>query len=283
MESLVVLHRLKKSQGGIPVESWGPKGPHALYWETCLRQCFICFGDVSVYHTEFDRYQGPEAYRFLLEVLCGLDSPLVGETEVLGQFKELISHGPKRPLFQNLLSDVKKIRSQHLVGIGSQSYGSILRRRISKGSRVHLIGTGLFAEEILPWVLKENDVSVLSRTEDRMASLRETFPQLIEEFSEAPDVLVVASNWSAQDIESHLITLKKKPRRIFDLRETCQSDPIASSANILTLNQLFVELTEQKRRLDVVLASVKRHIQACVETRALLTVQRPFGWEDLCG
>ena len=57
-----------------------------VVWRTCVRQ--VAFVDdpaaipqgVAAWHDE-------AAYAHLLEVVCGLHSPIVGETEVLHQFK----------------------------------------------------------------------------------------------------------------------------------------------------------------------------------------------------
>jgi hypothetical protein len=42
-------------------------------------------------------FRGQQAYRFLLEVICGLNSPIVGKTAVMGQFKEFLQNA-KFPL-----------------------------------------------------------------------------------------------------------------------------------------------------------------------------------------
>ena len=59
----------------------------------------------SVWHDE-------AAYAHLLEVICGLDSPMIGETEVLHQFKIFTasmsaSHGAFREVAHSLLSDAR--------------------------------------------------------------------------------------------------------------------------------------------------------------------------------
>jgi len=37
---------------------------------------------------------GAEAYVFLLETICGLNSPMIGETQVLGQFRTFLASLP---------------------------------------------------------------------------------------------------------------------------------------------------------------------------------------------
>src|SRR5205085_5331838 len=81
-------------------------------------------------------FRGQQAYAFLLEVICGLNSPIVGETAVMGQFKDFLLDAkfPRtswgnflRQLVTNLMIDAKRVRARHMQGIGSQSYGSLVR------------------------------------------------------------------------------------------------------------------------------------------------------------
>ena len=61
-----------------------------LVWATCLRQIYFSdlHEDLNFKPQAGDEiYMGLEAETFLAEVLCGLKSPLIGETEVFGQFK----------------------------------------------------------------------------------------------------------------------------------------------------------------------------------------------------
>ena len=97
------------------------------------------------------------AYAHLLEVICGLGSPIVGETEVMHQFKLFVTglpaeHAVIRDMSERLLADARVVRARHLVGLGSRSYGSAVRRHVRDCSRVALVGTGMLAQEILPFL-----------------------------------------------------------------------------------------------------------------------------------
>src|SRR5438046_10434818 len=83
---------------------------NSLEWQTCLRRIlFLNSNDnrAAIEAAEGGKavpptvevFRGQEAYRFLLEVICGLNSPIVGETAVMGQFKEfsLQARFPKTP------------------------------------------------------------------------------------------------------------------------------------------------------------------------------------------
>src|SRR4249919_3352688 len=123
---------------------------NGLEWQTCLRRILFLNGldnhalieaaqkgELATQTVEI--FRGQEAYRFLLEVVCGLNSPIVGETAVMGQFKEFLLQAkfPRTPwgnflrdLCTNLLIDAKRIRHTHLQGLGSQSYGSLVRQNV---------------------------------------------------------------------------------------------------------------------------------------------------------
>src|SRR5215831_12199098 len=123
---------------------------NSLEWQTFLRRIlFLNSNDNRATIEAFESgelglptieiFRGREAYRFLLEVVCGLNSPIVGETAVMGQFKEFSQHAKfpttswgafLRRITSNLMMDAKRIRHDHLQGIGSQSYGSLVRQHV---------------------------------------------------------------------------------------------------------------------------------------------------------
>lgn len=171
-----LLHRLKS---GAPSDAacMAAENKPAFVLSTCLRDLALLPGSgVSQLPEEsssrLERLCGAEAYKLLLEVLCGLHSPLVGETEVFGQFKAAVKDfeaqwqqsqmndvallAGYRSWFQALIEDTKRIRAQFLQEQGSQSYGSLVRRLVREwNSRsVVLVGSGQLVQEIAPWLSK---------------------------------------------------------------------------------------------------------------------------------
>ena len=63
-------------------------------FETCLRKIYFFDEDAEIRTELLEKkikfYQGSEALQRLLEVLCGLHSRVLGETEIFGQFKKFI-------------------------------------------------------------------------------------------------------------------------------------------------------------------------------------------------
>src|SRR5262249_36514668 len=84
-EPLAILHREPGTD---------PLGADQAIWRTCLRE--VAFLDEPLTLTSHkpvthvangQRLEEGPAYQLLLEILCGLQSPMIGETQVLGQFK----------------------------------------------------------------------------------------------------------------------------------------------------------------------------------------------------
>jgi hypothetical protein len=125
----------------------------------------------------YELHTGAEAYRFLLQLACGLESEIAGETEILGQVKQAwrdceTAAGEQarllRPWIQRLLQDTKEIRSEYVVGLGSATYGSLVRRLLGGSSQgpTLLLGAGQLAETILPF-LDTGEVLVWNRSRAR--------------------------------------------------------------------------------------------------------------------
>src|SRR5215831_6269928 len=82
----------------------------------------------------FYRYEGEECVRHLFRVVCGLDSIIIGETEILGQVKkayalarESRSAGPLlHRLFQRAFHVAKQVRSRTEITRGAVSVGSVV-------------------------------------------------------------------------------------------------------------------------------------------------------------
>src|SRR5262245_24041954 len=106
--------------------------PDACTVSTCLREVRIAVlpADVAPSQvegaTDYEVHGGADAYRFLLQLACGLESEIAGETEIFGQIKQAwrdyeATHATEaralRPWMQRLLQDTKEVRSEHVVGL----------------------------------------------------------------------------------------------------------------------------------------------------------------------
>lgn len=129
--------------------------------DTCLRRLAFGVGAGPV-TTSGTGWHGPAAYRRLLEVICGLESAVPGEANVLGQFRSAWEAGAAglpedarerlQPLVLALLADARTVRRDHLQGVAGSSYGSLARALLApaRGARLLFIGAGGLARSMVP-------------------------------------------------------------------------------------------------------------------------------------
>ena len=266
-------------------------------------------------------YRGEDSYRFCLEVVCGMKSPLKGETEVFGQFKDFFAKAsfPNTPsgkalhqFCMEVISDGKFLRKNYLYGLGSQSYGSIVRHWIKHYSEVHLIGHGQLAQSILPWICEgERNLFLFCRDKKRalnstqhlqrkktkwkgtlsvcsMEALTNT-PSLNQP-EKAKRVLMIAA-----PVEDAFVTSMayRSFNLILDLRgETSPSlspspSPLkpkkGAEAKVVSLGDLFSQFQLSKAKVSQKVQAAQNKIQELAQKRVHQIHARPFGWDDLCG
>lgn len=295
-----------ENDGGVNRIAVGDDEAQLFSFTTCLRHIVIAetetIADLAGQAGHVLR--GEEAYRFLLEVVCGLQSPLIGETEVAGQFKTAVAsyRYPATPwgshlakTFKALLEDAKSIREAHLKDLGSQSYGSVLRREVRGMKSVHIIGAGHLVQEILPWVMKDGmRITIHARDTTRAEKdlshklapeqlARVSFVGLSDRAPEC-DALVIAAPVSTHWVQKWVGGASI--RFIADLRAESGVDRLTHEylecARILELGQFMSRLSENQAlllaRKSLALAAVAK---AALE-RGRTVEYRPFGWEDVC-
>lgn len=166
--------------------------PHSFVINTCQRTLvcdFIMGIDLSPQNVSPEVLQGPKAYRLLLEVLCGLHSKMLGENEIVGQFKLAYQNylrNPHRlpqlmPLLEKLFKDAKEIRSQHLMAIGQQSYSGLSRKILQMHApheAVTIIGSGQLASDLVMALGKHHPLKLLARNSLKAQELQQKVPAL---------------------------------------------------------------------------------------------------------
>jgi len=120
--------------------------------------------------------EGAEAAEHLFSVASGLDSMVLGETEILGQVKQAYQNCQQAKLtgrvtnrlFQTALQVAKEIRTQTAIGRGATSVGSVaveLAERIFdkdlSGKTVMIIGAGKMGEACVKHLAKKASRSIL--------------------------------------------------------------------------------------------------------------------------
>jgi glutamyl-tRNA reductase len=299
-ENLVLVHQptLQKTSGG---GSFSPlfESDSIVRWNTCLREIQIgLLQDLGSVEASKEIYVGQKAYGFFLEVVCGLHSPIVGETEVMGQFKNLLEvtdlpSGPEgkifRQFFQGILTDAKNVREKYLKGLGSRSYGSLVRKHIRDAKTVGLLGAGQLVQEILPWLDdSKTEFHIFCRRRSAGEALKTKHPELkIHAFNTRtlkdvePDALIIAAPVSTVHIRDWIGATSIK--RIIDLRHDSSSEPLKFEGKVLVLRELFDELALAEAKNTDRVAQAQKYIGELSQKPFKSVELRPFGWEDLCG
>lgn len=273
---LRVWNRAKKDLRPDPYFSGTDLSECGFYFETCLRRLWIDIGSGRDRHCAAD-HVGIESYGFLLQVLCGLDSPFLAETEVLGQFREQSRKAPRifSATFQRLYQDVKMIRSQFLTGIGSVSYGGISRALLKESPSVALIGAGSLGQEIAIWLAKEASTLSWYARSARSANGQVIHPwqsQIVQPGTS----LVIAAPVAVGDLAQ-----LPKLNRVLDFRP---GEVYSGAAEeIFTFERLKQIAEENRHGHEYRLQQALRQIEEISRERFLESKARPFGWEDLCG
>ncbi len=271
-----------------------PPPRDGVLWRTCLRD--VIFLDPR--HVPPQALIDGAAYAVLVEIVCGLRSPLIGETEVQAQFKTFLSsldgqtHRPLLTLGQRILADAKLIRHRYLQGFGAHSYAGLVGRHVPAGARVVLVGTGALATEIAAKMGGHHAIDQWGRHEPapRGGLAPAPMPVRFRLFTAAasdvthstdPAVLVIA----APAPSAHLTRIAAGYPglvAIVDLRPADDRTPLAARVPTTTLDDLFAEVGADMAPAAGRVAAARADIAALGRAYDARDELRPFGWDDLC-
>ena len=192
----------------------------------------------------FYRHQKTEAVRHLCKVVSGLDSMLLGETEIFGQVKQAYqaAHEAKATgpvlnrLFQKVFSVGKKVRTQTSIQEGSTSIGNVaveLAEKIFghlKDSEVMVLGAGEMSRLTAQALVSRGAKSIIvaNRTHDKAVELAAEMNGRAVRFDDWLEVLknvdvVISSTGAphtiihAKEIESVRRARKYRPLFLIDI------------------------------------------------------------------
>ncbi len=188
----------------------------------------------------------------LFKVACGLDSMVLGETEILGQLKKAydtaLQHrhtgGRLNKIFQKAFNVAKQIRTETNIQRGSVSVGSVaveLAEKIFTSLRDHpvlIIGAGETSEKTARALLSRGAHSILvsNRSHERAAALAEALGGRAIHFEDWPaefaGIDIVISSTAAPHYILHRAKLeplmkarKNRPLLLIDIAVPRDIDP----------------------------------------------------------
>ncbi|MBV9010347.1 MAG: glutamyl-tRNA reductase [Verrucomicrobia bacterium] len=171
----------------------------------------------------FYRYENDQCARHLFRVASGLDSMVVGETEIFGQTKRAYEQARAsggagaflHRLFQRAFRAAKQVRTKTEITRGSISVGSVAVELAEKlfgdlrGRKVLVLGAGETSEKTLRALASRgvSDLRVTNRTAARAEELAQRFDGMAVPFTgwleHCREIDILLSSTAA---ETHLVT-----------------------------------------------------------------------------
>lgn len=252
---------------------------------------------------------GMEAARHFFNVICGIDSQIVGELQITGQVKDCYNFAHHLDATDAILNKLynfgmqvkKKVRNETFLSDGTVSVsfaGVELARKIFSDlsdKRILLVGAGKTAELAAMHFLENNvrSISVANRTLSNAQDLAEKLggqPYTLDDLSQAiqeSDIIISATSSKDYVITRDMmqkISRKKyyEPKFLIDLAIPRDIDPDIEKLNDIYLYNLddlngIVENNLEKRRQEVpkatrIVDEVLGEFMEWVETNSLATV-----------
>ena len=202
-------------------------------------------GDESIFTT----LHHTEAIRHLFRLACGLESMVLGETQILGQLKEAYRRATTHEQSTSVISRLchrafetaKKVRSEYLLSATPISAGTAavdyLRQRIANFSEqpVLILGAGQMAEVIAHRLqeLQHPMVSIYNRTRERAIAFAEKHQipsvysddHLPQALTTSPITFVATSSLTPIITEELLVHIPQGERYFFDMAVPRNVDP----------------------------------------------------------
>ena len=201
-----------------------------------LQRFLARFHEVDPSHlsNRFYWYLQPDSVRHLFRVSAGLDSMVLGESEILGQvrdaYTQAVAHGSVgsifHQLFQAAIRTGKEVRTKTRIGQGAVSVGSVaveLARRIFqdlKSKTVLILGAGRMAETTVRSLRDQGVRSVLvaNRTVETAVPLAEAVGGKVVPLTEVESALVQADIVIGSTAAGEYLLTQPQVRRIMEIR-----------------------------------------------------------------
>jgi len=177
--------------------------------EPAARDCSSFLQDTAGINADFYRHEHTECVRHLFRVACGLDSMVLGETEILGQVKDAYTAALEggatgaalNRLFQSAFRVAKHVRTETGITRGAVSVGSVAVELAEKifgdlsGCRLLLLGAGEAGTRVAR--------SLQSRGVGRLVFANRTFDRAAELAAELGGMALHFDHWrnSLEDVD----------------------------------------------------------------------------------
>lgn len=229
--------------------------------------------------------RGPAAVRHLLQLAAGLESMVLGETEIRAQLKAAFEEAPAldrrlRLVFQSVLRESREIRQSISLSRLPLSVASLATRRLcdmlglerkgESAARIAIIGSGPMSQQAARYLSKfPVELVLINRTLSKVASLADVCGARVVRFTdflERPrelgrlDAVISATSAPEPFITPELLEDIGLPGVVVDMAVPGDVSPDCMSlpgVRFVTMESMREELTRNQRRRE----------EACAEAR----------------
>lgn len=274
--------------------------------KTCQRTIILGFNQKPSQYVPkaiqtIEQLTGKEAYQFVLETICGLKSKLLGEHEIVNQFKDAytnyINSGKTNShilsILEKIFKDAKEVRKKHLTEIGLLTYAGIARKILIEDKYtgpVIVYGSGQLAEDLLRILIKKFEVTLCARNEVAAKKLIEKYGGNFLPFEQRntqQEFQIYINTIGTTDnifTDNHLNKIQDNENFIFiDMTEP---SPIPSSFNeskhFFRLDTIFKKGKELGQKNQQKIESALKKINDITQHRHTnLSMHVNHGWDEL--
>ncbi len=206
-------------------------------------------------------YTGYDAVQHIMQVSCGLDSMVLGESQILGQMKEAFSESCAagsvgalfNRLFQQVFTIAKAVRTNTAIGACPVSISSsaihLIKQNFSSSladATVLLLGAGDTIKIALRYLqgLNPKRVCIVNRSLENACALAEEnqaealpFSQLTEALHEA-DVVISATGSTHPIVTKNMLVTRSKPLFIVDIAVPRDIDVAVAELSYVKLHSI---------------------------------------------
>jgi glutamyl-tRNA reductase len=260
--------------------------------------------DKLKFSSYFYEYKGKEALRHLFSVACGLDSLILGETQILGQVKFSLSEAENahflneflRKIFYAAISFARRMHRETRISEGKISIGSVaidfIKERIGtlQGKNILLIGVGKVTELVLRYLKKEKPcvIFISNRTFKKARELAKQIKAEAVKFNKLKHFLKEADVVISATASPHFIIKKEA------LEEAISYQQSAISNKLLIIDLALPRDVDPRVReirdidlfcledLDTVIkANMERKIQEAKKIKGIIEIEADKLWNGV--
>lgn len=214
-------------------------------------------------------YRGNEAIKHLFRVAAGLDSQILGDTQIISQVRQSFAYAEQQDmlngfmtrLLNNVNQATKKIKTDTKLSSGAASVAYtavqyILRHSGAKSVNVLLFGAGKIGTVTCINLLKHAEnlsLTVVNRSEEKSQRLAEKFNLQHQGIAELPravsdaDIVIVATGADQPTLRTEHFNQNNKQTLVLDLSVPRNADPELAKidgVSVVGVDELSVENEE---------------------------------------